>query len=348
MKNHFKILTPSLLILSILFTACERDQMPPLIPPSTGGDTTLNILAGSESGAYAANSAFIDFSTDIISTSGRASWDVAFYCGSDFKVGLNYKTAALTKQINKNDLTNVTAADTIGMALSLSYSSTDFELLDSFSGNLEYTKIPVNATAADNKVFIVQRGTGAGIAAKPWYKIRVLKNSNISYTLQYARITETTFKTIEITKDNNYNFKFVSFDNGLVLSEPKKDDWDIQYTAAVYKFPMGPVEIPYIFSDMVLINYLGGVQAAQVLNTQFSYNTITLANAQSLTYSNDRWAIADKWRTSTSSPTAGVKTDRFYVIKDQIDNYYKLKFISFHNTEGGTRGKPKIAYELIK
>ncbi len=243
---------------------------------------------------------------------------------------------------------DVTATDTVGMSLSLSYSSSDFAMVDSFSGNLAYTKIPVLNIPADNKVYIIQRGTGAGIAAKPWYKIRVLKNGATGYTLQYARITETTFKTMDIVKDNEYNFKFVSFDNGLVLSEPKKDDWDIQYSAAVYKFPMGPEEIPYIFSDLVLINYLGGVQAAQVLNTQFNYNTITLAEAQTLTFSGDRWAIADKWRTSTSSPSAGVKTDRFYVVKDQIDNYYKLKFISFHNTEGGTRGKPKLEYALIK
>lgn len=347
MNNKIRAIT-SVLLIVVLLTACERDQMPPLIPPSTGGDTSFNLIASTESGAYAANSAFIDFSTDKITTSLRAGWDLAFYCGEDFRVGLNYKTAALTKMLNKNNLADVNLADTVGMPLALSYSTSDFALLDSFSGNLAYSKIPVLNVSTDNKVYIVQRGTGAGIAARPWYKIRVLKNGNTGYTLQYARITETTFKTIDIVKDNEYNFKFVSFDNGLVFSEPKKDDWDIQYSAAVYKFPMGPEEIPYIFSDLVMINYLGGVKAAQVLNTQFNYSTISLADAQTLTYSNDRWAIADKWRTSTSSPSAGVKTDRFYVVKDQIDNYYKLKFISFHNTEGGTRGKPKFEYELIK
>lgn len=346
MKN--KIIAIGIIVVSIsIFGSCKKDEMPVLTPPSTGGDTTLNLIAGSESGANAANSAFVDFSTNQITLSERASWDVAFYCGNDFRVTLNYKTAALTVALNKNDLTTVNAADTVGLALDLSYSTTDFAMVDSFSDNLAYTKIAINNVLAENKVHIIQRGKGGGIAARPWYKIRVLKNGAGGYTLQYARITETTFRTLDITKDAEYNFKFISFDNGIVLSEPKKDDWDIQYSSALYKFPMGSEEIPFFFSDIVLINYLAGVQAAEVLNTQFTYENISKANAQSLTYNSSKWAISDKWRTSTSGAMAGVKTDRFYVVKDQIGNYYKLKFISFHNSEGGVRGKPKIAYQLI-
>ncbi|MFN3381839.1 MAG: HmuY family protein [Runella zeae] len=43
-----------------------------------------------------------------------------------------------------------------------------------------------------------------------------------------------------------------------------------------------------------------------------------------------------------------MKTDRFYIIKDPNGNYYKLKFISFHPSEGGTRGRPIIDYKLVK
>ncbi|MBX2930710.1 MAG: hypothetical protein KF781_02045 [Chitinophagaceae bacterium] len=347
MKSKFSIFCVAASIIAVSFTACKKDDTKPLILPSSGSDTSFNLIAASESGANASNSAFIDFSADNITISGRASWDLAFYCGSDFRVTLNYKTAALTAGLTKNDLTTVAAADTIGLPLVLTYSADDFAKVDSFSGNLAYTRIPVQATASDNKVFIIQRGTGAGVAARPWYKVRVLRNASGGYTLQYARITETTYQTIDIAKDADYNFKFVSFDNGVVSAEPKKAEWDIQYSAALYKYPYGATDIPYIFSDIVLINYLGGVQAAEVLTTSYTFDGITLANAQALTYSSDRWAISDKWRTATSGSSPGVLTDRFYVVKDAAGNYYKLKFISFHNAEGGVRGRPEIKYQLI-
>ncbi len=43
-----------------------------------------------------------------------------------------------------------------------------------------------------------------------------------------------------------------------------------------------------------------------------------------------------------------MKTDRFYVIKDAAGNVYKLRFISFHASDGGVRGYPKIEYKLGK
>jgi len=349
MKTNLSYLAISAGLALLTISSCKKDEVIPVIPPSDGKEVTLNLLAGSEAtGDKALNSAFIDFSSDEITISGRADWDLAFYSGSDFRVTLNYKTAALTTAINKNDLTQVTGADTIGLPLSLTYSAADFAKIDSITGDLAYTRIPVNATASDNKVYIIQRGTGAGITARPWYKVRVLRNGQGGYTLQYARITETTFKTIEITKDAQYNFQFVSFDNGIVSVEPKKADWDIQYTAAFDKYPFGDGFIPYFFSDFVLINYLGGTQVSEVLTADHPYTAITLTDATSLTYSGNRLAIADKWRTLTSVASPSVLADRFYVIKDVAGNYYKLKFISFHDKEGGTRGKPEIEYKLIK
>jgi hypothetical protein len=46
---------------------------------------------------------------------------------------------------------------------------------------------------------------------------------------------------------------------------------------------------------------------------------------------------------------AGVKTDRFYVLKDSYGNYYKLRFTKFGTgTDGTERGRPEIEYALLK
>lgn len=61
--------------------------------------------------------------------------------------------------------------------------------------------------------------------------------------------------------------------------------------------------------------------------------------------------IGTTWRTPAMPgvTNAGVKTDRFYVLKDSYGNYYKLRFTKFGTgTDGTERGRPEIEYALLK
>lgn len=317
---------------------------------SEGTKLTLSGLAGNEAGSSAGNSVFVDLSNNSQSPVLRKSWDLGFYAGDDFRVIINNTSSALVKVLAKNDLTKVTEADTIGVNLSLNQmapSPEEFLMLDSYTGDITKTVIPaVSATEAENKVIILNRGTGGAIAARPWYKIRVLRNAN-GYTLQYARITETAFKTINVSKDALYNFNFVSLETGATPVEPKKNEWDIQWTYSVFKTSFGAGDVPYNFSDLVAINHLGGVKVAEVLTSAVTYDAYAESNIATTTFVSDKWTIGSGWR-STSPSGASLKTDRFYVIKDASGNVYKFKFISFHPNDGGTRGKPVIEYKLVK
>jgi len=345
-RNFTNVLLAAGIAVSLF--SCKKDDTAPvaLTPASDGKTQTLN---GGNGGSSAANAVFVDFSTDAQDSVVRTAWDLGFSSGSSNRVILNNTTAALAKVLTKNDLTQVGAADTTGMVLALNQfnpSPSEFALLDSYTGNLTQTVIPaISATDADNKVIIVNRGTGGVASARPWYKIRILRSAT-GYTLQYARITETTFKTLNITKDEAYNFTFASFDNGIVTNEPKKANWDIEWTYGSYKTVYNGVDVPYNFSDLVWINFLGGVTAAEVLTSTVTYDNYSVSNVATTTFSADKWVIGSNWRNTTG--TVGVKTDRFYVIKDAAGNVYKLKFISFHSADGGERGKPVIEYKLVK
>ncbi len=323
-----------------------------IVSTGSNGGFTMNGLVGSESGASAGNAVFVDLSNNRQTAVARASWDLGFYGGSDFRVVLNHTSSAGAKVLTKTNLADVVAADTVGLTLSVSQAApapTDFAYFDDIAGDMTKTAIPaVSATDTDNKVIIINRGTGGGIPARAWKKIRVLRNASGGYTLQYANITETTFKTIDIAKDDAYNFKGVSFDNGAVAAEPQKKQWDIKWSYSLFKTVFGGSEVPYNFSDMVSINHLAGVQVAQVMTSTVSYDNYAESNIATTTFTGGRWDIGSNWRTATSGATVGVLTDRFYVIKDPNGNYYKLKFISFHPSEGGTRGKPVIDYKLVK
>lgn len=343
-------------LLALTFTACKKDKDDPIIevPPSDGSTLTLNGIAGSETGDAAANSVFVDFSADKQTTVLRASWDLGFYCGSDFRVILNHSVGATAIQLDKTDLTQVTAADTTTLAstsaLALGQGAGGFGLVDLVEGTksayLSSTVIKeISSVDASNKVYIINRGTAGVSGNRGWQKVRVIRNGN-GYTLQYAKITETSFKTINISKDDNYNFKYVSFVNGAVNVEPVKTDWDIQWGLSTYK---ASATIPYTFSDFVIINFINGVQAAEVLTSSgVAYTDFKESNLSTITFKSERDVIAGNWRVTSPAASAAVKTDRFYLIKDGNGNVYKLKFISFHANDGGTRGKPVIEYKLVK
>ena len=307
-------------------------------------------LNGGTGGSSAINSVFVDFSNNNQVSVARASWDLGFYAGSNFVVKLNHTTAATAIVTTKSDITQVNSADTVGKNLTLGFDPSHFALVDDITGDITKTVIAqVSATDADNKVYIINRGTGGATTKKDLIKVRILRTTDGSgYTLQYATLTETTFKSVTITKDASYNFNYVSFETGTPVSvEPAKERWDIEWTGALYKTNLSAtVEIPYYFSDQVFINHLAGVQAAEVLTSTVSYENFAESNLSAITFSSNRSTIGANWRATTG--TVGVKTDRFYLVKDAAGNVYKLKFLNFTSADGGERGYPNIEYKLVK
>jgi hypothetical protein len=312
---------------------------------SEGTAIQLNGLIDKESGASAGNSVYLDLSGNTQTAVARASWDLGFMSGTDFRVIINNTNVASAIEINKTDINTVTAADLDVTKLALGQGVGTFSLFDDVTGDLTKTVIKaVSATDADNKVYVINRagGTGAVLPNDQLYKVRVISKGD-GYTLQYAKLTETTHKTLDIAKDASYNFQFASLTTDKVVSvEPQKDRWDIVWGYSIYF--TGP--IPYAFSDLVFLNTQAAVEAAEVLTTTATYDAFAEANLTGITFSKDRDVIGSKWRATTG--TVGVKTDRFYLIKDSAGNIYKLRFVNFHASDGGERGKPKLEYKLVK
>lgn len=339
------------------FTACKKDVDPIIIiPASDGAEIRLNGIVGSEAGSAAGNAVYLDLSSNQQTPALRSGWDLGFYCGADFRVILNNTSSAAAKVLTQNDLAAVGAADTIGLTLATSQTNPLPEQLpwfDNVSGDLTKTVIPaVSAIDADNKVIILNRGTGGGIAARPWIKLRVLRNTSIGYTLQYAGIQETTFKTLQVPKDGIYHFMFISLDNGIVTVQPEKEKWDLVWNYSVFETNFGAGPVPYNFSDLIAVNHLSNVTVATktYANSAVAAAAFTAFNKDSVnaaTFSTNRWAIGSGWR--STQPATGARLDRFYIIKDPAGNYYKFKCLSMGvGTDGGVRGKPEFLYALIK
>jgi hypothetical protein len=344
----------------IVFNSCKKDKDPVIIvPPSTGSSVEFSGLVGAEAGSAAGNSVYLDLSTNTMTPVTRASWDLGFYGGTEFRVILNNTTSAGAKVLTQNDLATVGAADTIGLTLSIDQGNplpAQYAYFDDIAGSLTGTVIPeVSATAANNKVVVINRGAG-GTPARPWMKIRVLRSASGGYTLQYARITETTFQTLEIPKDANVHYKLASFETGVLTNgQPEKTKWDLVWSYSVFQTTGLSGLAPYNFSDLIAINNLSNVQAKEKI-----YADATAAAAAYTAFNKDsvsaglnavaggRWTIGSNWRTTAPPNAVGVLTNRFYIIKDAGGNYYKLKCLNMGaGGDGGTRGKPKFQYDLI-
>ncbi len=306
-------------------------------------------------GATYGNKVFVDLSANRQTPVQRTNWDLGFYtaAGSDsFRVVLNASCAMMARQINKNDLNTVTAADTTGFTTDVAYSAfapspTQMAYIDYPDGDLSRTAIGlVSATASDNKVYIVNRGTGIGTPApaRGWKKIRIIRNATGGYTLQYADIAATSFSTIDIPKDATYFFKYVSFDNGLVNVEPAKNKWDFAWCYSGYVFNFGG-EVPYMFQDFIVQNR--NVAVAKVLvatKTYEAFNETSLTDGTITSWSTSQSSIGSDWRATQPAPAAN--TDRYYIIRDGDGNFYKVRFKGL--TDGGVRGFPSFEYALVK
>src|SRR5690606_41809028 len=102
-------------------------------------------------------------------------------------------------------------------------------------------------------------------------------------------------------------------------------------------------------SRLVLVHQHGGTQAAEVRATGgVTCDGFGEDNLDGVTCQEGRSTIGSGWRVTSPADQAGVKPDRFYLIKDAAGNVYKLRFVSFHPGDGGTRGKPVIEYALVK
>lgn len=346
--THMRRLFLSLALVAAFSACSDDDNTVPVIPPSEGSQ--LKLEGGGGTGAP--NSVYVDLSTDKQTAVPRTSWTLGFYSGSDYRVILNYTASTSAVALNKTDISQVDLDDSTGISLALGQGQGTMAMVDDIYGDLTKTVIAaVSATDADNKVYLVKPETSTASDPATWYKIKVSRNGN-GYKLQFAKLGAASIQTADISKNTDFSFIFYSLESAKTVSaEPKKAEWDLQWSYGVYFAGGGPAIIPYLYSDFVYTNREAGVQAAEATTADgFNYDSFALTdvNNAKLVYSSQKDAIGSKWRVTSGTPL-GIKTDRFYVVKDPAGNYYKLKFISAGiGQDGGQRGYPEIAYKLLK
>lgn len=311
---------------------------------------------------------YIDFSQNQQQRMAEMPYTLGFYCGDDFRVLLNNTDkvkatfAGKTYETAKTDIKDVTLSDAdevINIGADGMMTPLDISAIDDATGKLEGTVFrKVSEKTSENKVYFVAIGTAP---KEEWYKVKV-DRENKGYRVQYALIGSKEITTIDIEKKKGYNLVGLNLKTGkIVLREPESNKWDILYSPgmAVTAMTMGggpATPKPYFMQDLIFINNLAGVQAAEISTEDIkkdgkivvkgiAYTDFSNQHLNDVKFSDDRSVIGANWR----SVFKGVNGKVFYVVKDVAGNVYKLRFLKMGVAgDGDVRGRPEMEYALVK
>lgn len=363
-----KILFLSIALLSL--AACSSDDDTPVEIPTVGA--TLQPAVG---GANQPNQVYLDLSSEETKSVNRASWDLGFSSGSEFRVIINGSLKMAVKKLATSDITLAQTSDVnvaVGGGTTLSnngFVDNPTGVLAGAGAGIGTAIAEISATDADNKVYLVNLGLDISTTkpavgsvsvdgiARGWKKVRILRSGN-GYKIQYADLASTTFTEKTISKDTAFNFSFFSLITGNTVSvEPGKAKWDLKFTTFTNYIPSldeeeKPIEVTYGYADFITSNVSGGTQVYQVLvSTGGSYADFKKSNVIETNFavsSTDQRVVGSSWRSGGGPGTLpSIRTDRFYVVKDAAGNYYKVKFLSLTN-DAGERGNPVLEYAILK
>ena len=361
-----KLLFLSIALLSLV--SCSNDEDTKVETPTVGA--TLQASVG---GANQPNQLYLDLSAQESKSVNRASWDLGFSSGSDFRVIINGCVKMAVKKLETSDITLPQTSDpsvSVGTSTLTSFGYVDNPtgVLAGAGAGIGTAIAEISATDSENKVYLVNLGLAistkaAGVGAveadgeaRGWKKVRILRSGN-GYKIQYADLNSATFTEKTILKDATFNFTFFSLTSGSTVSvEPEKTKWDLNFTTFTNYIPSQdadkkPIEVTYGYADFITTNSKGGTQVYQVLASAKTYEAFVKADVVEANFTVsaiDQRIIGANWRNGGGPGTLpSIRTDRFYIVKDAAGNYYKVKFLTMTN-DAGVRGNTTLEYAMLK
>jgi len=330
----------SILTISIVFTSCFQE-----IDKVALEKTTENVFT-SEHSIYNSVTFYkiYENTTQEVSNESLGKWDMAFQSALEGdNVLVNYSVSARAIKTGTSVFSEVDKSTAEDL-----FQSDQWKFNDPAYSNVR-DSIALKDWE-DKEVYLVYRGSSS-LPEKAYYKIQFMSKTPDTYTFKYAHIesSQENEKTIDRTL-GIANIYFSFEDGNVVEHEPNIKDWDFYIGPYFGWFEtlVSGVFAPYNLTG-VMINNEGGVRVSQVFDETIEYESIDLAMAQNLTYSDWKGSIGSTWKKipSTEDPVYNMDTSKKYVLKLYDGNYYKLRFLDFYNSEG-EQGYTSFEINLIQ
>lgn len=312
-----------LLIAIVALSSCEKKELP--VPAHDPGDV-INATVNMESD-YKWQVYYNLETNSIAGKNLKTAWDIALETTPDgYRVVLNAAKMMYAYNTGKTGMDKVTMKDTVGK-----------KKVDDPAGDME--KTAVGDWKGKEDVYIIDMGVGPDGTLFGFKKLVLKSVDDKGYAIQFANVDGTDPVTLQVTKQPEYNFSFVSFtDQKQVSVEPPKDAWDIAFTQYTHMFIDPPM--PYLVTGCLLNRY----NATAAIDTTSSFDEITYEQISALNFSPAINTIGYDWKSYTGN-TYVTNSKINYIIKAGEGIYYKLHFIDFLNA--GVKGNPRWEYQRL-
>lgn len=326
MKLHHLI---SCFCLWAFFTSCEKKESPITLPPKSDG-SVLQVDMGSNYDYQF----FVNLETQkIVHISECRQWDLAFQSGAN-EAGIFLNGAKQMAALATGD-TSFAAVNTVD-----STQGTKKWKVDQASGELDSTAI--GDWTQNKQVYLIRLdNTGNQIR-----KIKIIDEDLFQYRMMVGDVNSTQGAIITIPKNKNQNYTYFSFDFLTTVEnvEPNKADWDIQFTLYNFTFYDQNPPLPYVVNG-VLLNKTSTYAFQDSVSV---YNGIDENFATGVPLSNRRDVIGYSWKIFDRDLNIYTVDKRYnYIIKNQRNHYFKLRFLDFYSPVG-VKGSPKFEYKQLK
>tara|TARA_B100000902_G_C27321423_1_gene924867 strand:- start:5240 stop:6190 length:951 start_codon:yes stop_codon:yes gene_type:complete len=215
--------------------------------------------------------------------------------------------------------------------------------------NAEWSLDRVNSNNTDNSIneitfdgfYIIDLGYDYNNNKLDYIKFKVIEFDISSYTIKYASINNE-FDTTVVIDRNVSNIKvFYSFtEHNIKNLSPDDISWDLLFTKYTHMFEDGT---PYLVSG-VLINYNTIEVSIDSVN---NFNDIQYIDIIDYDFSNMQDIIGYNWKTYLfSSSSYIINQNKNYIIRDQEDRVFKLRFTDFYNNNG-QKGYPSFELQEL-
>lgn len=309
----------------MILSSCVKEELP--VPKHDPGNVITNTVnMGSN---YKWQVYFNLKNNTVVGENLKTIWDLGFETSSDgYRIILNSSKAMYAAKTNQTDFSLVN--DTTGFS-----AIKDF---DSPTGNMEQTAIG-DWRLIPNQVYLIDRGYNELGSHQGFRKIVFKSVNNYSYTIHFSQLNGTGETTIQVPKDSNYNFTFLSFTtSSTVMVEPPKIDWDIVFTQYLEE-----LSTPYLVTGCLLNRHkttakIDSITAFNSINYDFALTQLLSANINIIGYDWKEYSF------TTSSYI--VFPNKNYILQDQNGFYYKLHFIDFYNNSG-IKGNPTFEFQKL-
>ncbi|MCB9262007.1 MAG: hypothetical protein H6607_06505 [Flavobacteriales bacterium] len=271
----------------------------------------------------------------VVKQNPTLDWDLAFSCHPDkYTILLNYTKGMAAFNTQSSDFYKI-------------YNEPEYPwVFEQFSTEEAQTSIGVwgdfsfENPQSFGQVYIINMGYGLNGEWLGMKKIKVKTFSEKGYTISFADMDNSNEKSIEVAKNDSFNFVYVSFfyPKTILHLEPSKDEWDLLFTTycdSIKPQKTHPLYLQHLDKSFELAEgvLLNPHQRKIIQDSLITFNQIDFFKIEPLIFDYQPNYIGRTWYVWDSRTLKYRIDPNCFIIKDEEKNYYAVEFTNFGKTD---------------